>query len=285
MMRYDWVFKRASIFIIYGWLLFFALIPLILVLITSVLTSDPQTIILWKITFANYAQLFHPVFLRIVVHSIVLAFTVTLLCLLIAYPTAFILAQCHPHSRPLLLMMFMVPFWTSSLIRTYAIMTLIKTKGLLNHFLLTLGIIHHPLQLLYTNTAVLLGLVYNLLPYMILPLYSNIEKLDKNLLDAARDLGANRLTVFLEITIPLTIPGIVAGTTLVFLPAMTLFYIPDILGGAKSMLLGNLIENQFLTLNDWPGGCATSIVLTLLMLVLMYFYRKTNRSNQAKGLL
>jgi spermidine/putrescine transport system permease protein len=118
---------------------------------------------------------------------------------------------------------------------------------------------------------------------MILPLYRNIEKLDKNLLDAARDLGARRLTVLFEITLPLTIPGIVAGSILVFLPAMTLFYIPDILGGAKSILLGNLIENQFLSMNDWPGGSTTSTILTLLMFVLMYFYRKTNQDHQIRG--
>lgn len=282
-MKHDALLKKISIFTVSGWLILFSLIPLVLIFITSFLTSDPQNLVILKATFANYIQVLQPIFFRILLHSIGLGLVVTFFCLIIAYPAAFILAQSHVNFRPLLLMLFMIPFWTSSLIRTYAIMTVIKTKGLLNHFLLSVGLIHHPMQLLYTNSAVLIGLIYNLLPYMILPLYSNIEKLDKNLVDAARDLGANRLTVLLEIILPLTIPGIVAGSILVFLPAMTLFYIPDILGGAKSVLLGNLIENQFLSMNDWPGGCTTSVILTLLMFVLMYFYRKTNQDQQLRG--
>lgn len=169
----------------------------------------------------------------------------------------------------------MIPFWTSSLIRTYAIMILIKAKGLLNSFLLWLGIIHHPLQLLYSTPAVIIGLIYSLLPFMILPLYSSIEKLDHSLIEAARDLGASKFRVFYKIIIPLTKPGIIGGILLVFLPAMTLFYIPDILGGAKSMLLGNLIENQFLQITNWPLGAATSTLLLVFMTLLILAFWKT----------
>ena len=178
-----------------------------------------------------------------------------------------------------------IPFWTSSLIRTYAILTILKTKGLLNSALLALGIIHHPIQLIYTNTAVLVAVVYNLLPFMIFPLYSNIEKLDTRLLDAARDLGAGKIKIFKAIILPLTMPGIMAGTLLVFLPAMTLFYIPVLVGGAKSLLLGNLVESQFLEMHNWPGGAATSIVLTLFMLLLIFIYTRFARGKQRQELL
>lgn len=175
--------------------------------------------------------------------------------------------------------MVIIPFWTSSMIRTYAMMAILKAKGFLNALLLSLHIIHLPLLLLYTNFAVIVGLVYNLLPFMILPLYANIEKLDYRLVDAARDLGANWPTIFRRVIIPLTTPGIMAGIILVFLPAMTLFYIPDIMGGSKSMLLGNLIEDQFQFSNNWPAGSATSIILTVIMALMLMIYRRKQSAN------
>ncbi len=279
------IIRRGSILSFTCWLAIFALIPFTLVLLISFLSYSDNDPIIWKFSLANYLQLLKPVFFIILVRSLMLAAFCTLLCLILAYPFAFLLSQIHIKNRSLLLVLLIIPFWTSSLIRTYAILTLIKAKGLINHSLLFLGIIHHPMQILYTNTAVIIGIVYNLLPYMILPLYSNIEKLDHNIFHAARDLGASKIRILWRIAIPLTLPGIVSGITLVLLPAMTLFYIPDILGGAKSLLLGNLVEQQFLSMNDWPGGAATSIVLTLLMLILIYFYRRTNKNATAEGLL
>lgn len=284
-MKTRWWVKEVSIASVSLWLVVFALIPLLMMFVLSFMQHDPDQIVIWHFTFKNYTQLFSSVYLLVFVHSLLLALTATLLCLLLGYPAAFLIAQSSPKIKPILMLLLIIPFWTSSLIRTYAIMTLIKAKGLLNTLLISLGIIHHPLQILYTNTAVVLGLVYNLLPFMILPLYSNIEKLDTNIFEAAYDLGASKLRTLFKVTIPLTLPGIIAGVMLVFLPAMTLFYIPDILGGAKSLLLGNLIENQFLLMNNWPGGAATSVVMTLLMLLLAAIYRYADRNNKMDDLL
>jgi spermidine/putrescine transport system permease protein len=173
-----------------------------------------------------------------------------------------------------------IPFWTSSLIRTYALIILFKANGLLNTFLLSTGLISEPLSILYTETAVFIGLVYTLLPFMILPLYASLLKLDRRLMEAARDLGATSRHVFFHIVLPLTLPGIIAGSTMVFLPALGLFYIPDLLGGARSMLIGNFIKNQFLTTSNWPLGSAASVVLTLLMfLLLVCFFISTRRAH------
>lgn len=284
-MKNNALIRLGAILSFTSWLAIFALLPFILVLLISFLSYSDNNPIIWKFSLGNYRQFLDPVFFIILLRSLILASFCTLLCLILAYPFAFLLSQIPVKNRSLLLVLLIIPFWTSSLIRTYAILTLIKAKGLINHSLLALGIIHHPLQILYTNTAVVIGIVYNLLPYMILPLYSNIEKLDHNIFHAARDLGAGRMRILWSIAIPLTLPGIVSGVTLVLLPAMTLFYIPDILGGAKSLLLGNLVQQQFLSMNDWPGGAATSVVLTGLMLILMFIYRRTNKNASPEGLL
>ncbi|MCZ6914823.1 MAG: ABC transporter permease subunit, partial [Rickettsia endosymbiont of Ixodes persulcatus] len=202
------------------------------------------------------------------------------ICLCLGYPFAYILARLKSKYKSLLLFLVIIPFWTSSLIRTYAIISILKAKGLLNTILLSLGIIHQPLSILYTGTAVMIGLVYSLLPFMILPLYANIEKLDIQFIDAARDLGANTVIIFMRVILPLTLPGIVGGIILVFLPAMSMFYIPDILGGAKSLLVGNLIQNEFLSAHNWPLGSAVSMVLTLSMGLLLLVYRRVNKIGQ-----
>ncbi|OGO92890.1 MAG: spermidine/putrescine ABC transporter permease [Coxiella sp. RIFCSPHIGHO2_12_FULL_44_14] len=263
---------------LYLWLGILAFIPLLLVLITSFLSHTDSHLLIWRWTLSNYHRLLSDAYFTILMRSLKLAFVSTLLCLFIGYPTAFIIARMGRYWKFLLLLLLIIPFWTSSLIRTYAMLTLLKTKGLLNTTLLWLGLTHHPLQILYTNAAVLIGSVYNLLPFMILPLFVNIEKLDNRLIEAARDLGAKRVRLFLRIILPLTLPGILAGSLLVFLPAMTLFYIPALLGGAKSLLLGNLIQDQFLVLRDWPDGAATSVILTLLMLLLIAIYRRFTKN-------
>jgi spermidine/putrescine transport system permease protein len=178
-----------------------------------------------------------------------------------------------------------IPFWTSSLIRTYAMVIILKTNGVMNSFLQWLGLIQEPIQLLYTPAAVVVGLVYSLLPFMVLPLYATIEKLDMRLIEAAKDLGARNVRIFWSIIIPLTMPGIIAGSMLVFLPALGMFYIPDLLGGAKALLIGNLIQNQFLSARDWPFGAAVSVILVLVMsllLVLYYFSILRNSNNRDK---
>lgn len=272
-------FKLFSLSLIWLWLGIFALIPIVLTLVTSFLSADPATIVKFKLTLTNFTELFNHAYFTILLHSFDLALACTLLCLIIAFPFAFTIASSKSKYRHLLLLLVIIPFWTSSLIRTYAILAILKTKGIVNSILLALGIIHAPIQILYSYFAVLTGSVYDLLPFMILPLYAIMEKLNPEYLEAARDLGANKTTTFIKIIIPLAMPGIISGSVLVFLPAMTMFFIPVLLGGAKNLLLGNLIEHQFLIANNWPVGAAISVFLTLFMgmFILVYW-----RSSQTK---
>lgn len=281
-MMHDKTFKRFSIGVVWIWLALFALVPNLLVLITSLMQRGDNELVRLQLTLRNYIVLFDPAYIRIFLDSLYLAGTCTLACLIVGYPFAYILARMQSRYKGLLMLLVIIPFWTSSLIRTYAIIAIIKTRGILNSLLLSLGLIHQPLHILYSGPAVLVGLVYNLLPFMILPLYANIEKLDARLIDAARDLGANKLRVFIKIIVPLTLPGIIAGSMLVFLPALSMFYIPDLLGGAKTMLVGNLIENQFLAARNWPVGSAVGVVLTLLMGLMLIVYWRANKKSQIK---
>jgi spermidine/putrescine transport system permease protein len=279
-MKHDDGFKQASLSIVWLWLFLFALLPFCLIIAASFLSHRESELITLPLTLENYHQLNNALYLRIFQTSFLIAGLTTFLCLLIGYPFAYLIARMQSRFKSVLLMLVIIPFWTSSLIRSYALIAIIKAKGILNALLMTLGLIEHPLPILFTNTAVVIGLVYNLLPFMILPLMTNIERLDHRLIDAAHDLGAKRFTIFRRIIIPLTMPGIVAGSILVFLPAMTLFYIPDILGGAKSILLGNLIQNQFLIAQNWPVGSAVSAVLTIMLATLILIYVWVTRGSK-----
>lgn len=283
-LRRPFSFKGYSLGLIWFWLSIFSLVPIILTLATSLLSPDISKIVCLKFTLTNYGALFNRDYFRVFIQSLYLASSCTLVCLILGYPFAFIIARSRAKYRPLLLLLMIIPFWISSLIRTYAIMAILKAHGLLNMLLLGLGIIHQPLQILYGYSAVLIGSVYDLLPFMILPLYANLEKLDDSYIEAARDLGANKITTFIKVIIPLSLPGIIAGSILVFLPAMTLFFIPVLLGGAKNMLLGNLIENQFLTANNWPVGSALSIVISLVMGIFILVYRRFSKPDDREGI-
>jgi len=276
----DKTFRALSISSMWLWLMIFALIPSFLLLMTSLLTHGDNELLQLRLTLNNYFSVFNLSYFKVFLRSIMLASSCTVLCLLLAYPFSYILARSEAKYKRILLLLVIIPFWTSSLIRSYAIVAILKTNGIINHFLLWTGIISQPLQLLYTHTATLLGLVYTLLPLMIFPIYSSIEKLDTRFIDAARDLGANKTQVFFKVILPLTFPGILAGSILVFLPAMTLFYIPDLLGGAKTILIGNIIQNQFLAARNWPMGATISIVLTLIMSIVLIFYWRTSPKRQ-----
>lgn len=245
-----------------------------MVIVTSLLSKDNIHLVALPLTLDNYTFLLSPAFAKILFRSIFIALIATLGCLLIAYPFSYLMVKSKRQS--ILLLLIIIPFWTSSLIRTYSLIAILKYKGLLNALLLKLHLIDTPLSLLYTNFAVIIGLVYNLFPFMVLPIFTNMERFDFRLIEAAKDLGANKWSIFTRVFLPGTSPGIVSGCLLVLLPAMTLFYIPNVLGGARSVLLGNLIQNQFLVLSDWPQGAATSVLLTLLLFLFLAIFRRQN---------
>ncbi len=275
-------FAKFSIFSVVFWLLLFALLPNILVLVSSFLTKGDDTFLIFSPTIQSYTKLFDPIYLTVFLDSIYLALGTTFFTLIIAYPFAYILATTPKKYQFLLLLLVIIPFWTSSLVRTYALIAILKTKGLLNALLLYIGIINEPLEIMYTQTAVFIGMVYTLLPFMILPLYVSIEKIDFRLIEAAKDLGASKYNIFKTIIIPLSLSGIIAGCTLVFLPSLGMFFIPDILGGAKDLILGSFIRNQFLLFRDWPFGTAASVVLLLIMFGLLALLAKSQKNSSPK---
>ncbi|GJH42113.1 spermidine/putrescine ABC transporter permease PotB [Pasteurella canis] len=270
-------FQKSTIAVIFGWLIFFVLAPNILVLIVSFLTRDSSNFYALPFTFENYTRLFEPLYAQVVWNSLYMSGLATLVCLIIGYPFAFLLTKINPKYRPFLLFLVVLPFWTNSLIRIYGMKIFLGVKGILNNTLMTLGIIDTPIRILNTEVAVVIGLVYLLLPFMILPLYAAIEKLDYRLLEAAKDLGANAFQRFIKVIIPLTMPGIIAGCLLVLLPAMGMFYVADLLGGAKVLLVGNVIKSEFLISRNWPFGSAISIGLTILMALLIFVYYKASK--------
>ncbi|SEQ53567.1 spermidine/putrescine transport system permease protein [Basfia succiniciproducens] len=270
-------FQNSTVAVIFAWLIFFMFVPNLLVLIVSFLSKDSSNFYALPFTFENYARLFEPLYGTVVWNSLYMSGIATVICLLIGYPFAFFMAKLNPKYRPILLFLLVLPFWTNSLIRIYGMKVFLGVKGILNEFLLFAGIIDEPIRILNTEVAVIIGLVYLLLPFMILPLYSAIEKLDLRLLEAAKDLGANGIQRFIKIIIPLTMPGIVSGCLLVLLPAMGMFYVADLLGGAKVLLVGNVIKSEFLISRNWPFGSAISIGLTILMALLIFVYYKANK--------
>ncbi|AAU37418.1 spermidine/putrescine ABC transporter permease PotB [Basfia succiniciproducens] len=270
-------FQNSTVAVIFAWLIFFMFVPNFLVLIVSFLSKDSSNFYALPFTFENYARLFEPLYGTVVWNSLYMSGIATVICLLIGYPFAFFMAKLNPKYRPILLFLLVLPFWTNSLIRIYGMKVFLGVKGILNEFLLFTGIIDEPIRILNTEVAVIIGLVYLLLPFMILPLYSAIEKLDLRLLEAAKDLGANGIQRFIKIIIPLTMPGIVSGCLLVLLPAMGMFYVADLLGGAKVLLVGNVIKSEFLISRNWPFGSAISIGLTILMALLIFVYYKANK--------
>ena len=276
-MRIREPFKLLAVGAIYFWLTAFALLPNLLVVIASVLERGSDEFVAFAFTLDSYRRLLDPLYLGVLLDSLGLAAATTALCLLLGYPFAYLLTRMPARWRPVLLLLVIIPFWTSSLVRTYAMVILLQTNGWLNQILLGLGLIAEPLELLYTEPAVIAGMLYALLPFMILPLYAALEKLDRRLIEAARDLGAGWITIFRRIILPLTLPGIVAGCMLTFLPGLGMFYVADLLGGAKTMLVGNLIRDQFLSARGWPFGAAASVLLTGLMGLLLWAYYLSSR--------
>ena len=269
--------QNAIIALIVGWLTLFVLVPNVMIIVTSFLTRDEANLIDLTFTSSNYLRLLDPLYAKVLMHSFYMAIIATVCCLIIGYPFAYFVAKMPEKWRPFMLFLVIVPFWTNSLIRTYGLKIVLGTQGVLNKFLMAIEIIDKPLRLMYTETAVMIGLVYILLPFMILPLYSAIEKLDHTYIEAAKDLGASKLQTILKVILPLTMPGIIGGCLLVLLPALGMFYISDLLGGAKNLLIGNVIKSQVLNARDWPFGAATSIALTFAMAVMLYAYYRAGK--------
>ena len=270
-------FQNITVAIIFGWLIFFVLVPNVLVLGTSFFFFFFSNLIDFTFSLDSYKRLFDPLYAQVMWNSLYMSGVATIICLLIGYPFAFMIAKLPSKYRPILLFMVILPFWTNSLIRIYGMKIFLGVRGVLNNTLISLGIIDTPIRIINTEIAVIIGLVYILLPFMILPLYSAIEKLDGRLLEAAKDLGAGTVQRFVRIILPLTMPGIIAGCLLVLLPAMGMFYVADLLGGAKVLLVGNVIKSEFLVSRNWPFGSAISIGLTILMALLLYIYYRAGK--------
>jgi spermidine/putrescine transport system permease protein len=251
------------------WLLLFIAAPLVIVVIVSLATRGPYGKTIYDFTPANFLRAFDPVYMRAYWRTIWIATATTLLCAVVSFPVAYYLALRAPErwKRPLLVLT-VIPFWTSFLIRTYAWILLLRSEGVINSALVSTGLIGAPLKLLYSDFAVLVGQVYGELPFMILPIYVALDRLDVRLLEAAQDLGANRFWTFVKVTLPLSRAGLIAGVVLVFIPSLGAFITPDLLGGAKSVMIGNLIQNQFAQLNQ-PFGSALSLILTAAVLLLL----------------
>ena len=270
-------FRTATLWLIWGWLLIFALLPNILVIAVSFLTRDTSDFISLPVTIDSYLRLLDPLYFEVFAHSLWMAGITTVLCLLLGYPFAWLVSRVHLRWQPLLMLLLILPFWTNSLVRVYALKLLLATNGLINKALLAIGIIETPINMLYTQGAVIVGLTYLLFPFMVLPLYAVFTDLRDDMLLASQDLGASRRQTFWHIVLPLTTPGIISGVLLVLLPAMGMFYVADILGGSRNLLVGNIIKNQFLDARDWPFGAAASVLLTLAMAVLLLAYRASSK--------
>jgi spermidine/putrescine transport system permease protein len=264
------------------WLLLFFIVPLLIVLLYSFLERGTYGGINWTFTLRNYQRIASSgIYLGVLWQSLWLGLITTVACLLIGYPLAFFIATRPPRWRNALLLLIIIPFWTNFLVRTYAWIVLLRTEGVVNVALQSLQILDEPLPLLFTPFAVIVGLIYGYLPFMILPLYATMERFNFSLVEAAQDLGGNDFRTFTRVVLPLTMRGIVAGSILVFVPAVGAFITPDILGGAKTLMVGNLIQSQFLKARHWPFGSALSIVLMAIVLVpvLIYFRVSEEKSS------
>lgn len=254
------------------WVALFVVAPTAIMLVYSFGRRGTLGGVVLDFTMDNYAAVLDPTYLKIVVRSILYSGLTTIICLVMGYPVAYYIGRADARWRNLLLMMVMIPFWTSFLIRTYAWVTILKNEGLLNGLLIQWQLITQPFEMLYTPAAVILGLVYTFLPFMILPIYTSVEKLDNALVEAAFDLGAGPVRAFSRVIVPMTSPGITAGILLVFIPALGLYAVNDILGGGKVDMIGNIIENQFKgNARNWPFGSALGITLLLAFGVAFWF--------------
>ena len=265
------------------WISIMILVPMFLIFLYSIIDPNDGRPLAFSFTLDNYRQVFTPIFLNTLRSSFMIAFIATLLCLVLGYPVAWIISQMSYKKQSTMILLFIMPMWINMLLRTYAWINILSRNGILNTILGFFNI--DPLNLMYTNFAVILGMVYNFLPFMILPIYTAIIKVDKSLIDAARDLGAGSRQVFTRVIFPLTLPGVITGIIMVFLPAVSTFVIPQLLGGGQFIMIGNLIERQFLLTGNWYFGSAISMILMLFIFVSIWLMKKFDSGEQSGGAL
>ena len=259
--------------------------PFLYMLVLSFLTRAETWGVVNEFTMRNYRRILEPLYFSTFVESVKLAVLVTVLVAALGYPFGYFMAKLPPRRRGLMLMLVMIPFYTSSLMRLYGWIIVLRANGLLDKLLIALHITSKPLKILYTYPAVAVGMVYALLPFMMLSVYSSVEKMDWALVEAARDLGAGSAGAFLTVTLPLTMPGLMTGVILTFVPSMGLFFVADILGGNKIVLVGNVIQEQLMKVHDQPFAAAMSVILMLMMTVMIWLYRRITGSGEMEGMI
>lgn len=260
------------------WSVIFIVIPLLLIVFFG-FTKEVEGRFVFSLE--NFERLMHPIYFKVFGRSLWLAFLSTIACILVGYPTAYIISKAKVSRQGILILLFILPMWMNFLLRTYAWMAILGKNGFINNVLTSLGF--NPVNILYTDAAVLLGMVYNFLPFMVLPIYTILSKMDQDLINAAKDLGANSFQVFTKVIFPLSIPGVASGITMVFMPAVSTFVISKLLGGGKIMLVGNLIEQQFMSVGDWHFGSAVSIFMMILILISMAFMNRFGNESSKEG--
>ncbi len=247
------------------WMIIFILFPLFLIFLYSITLRNANEIKTITFTFENFAKFFNPIYINVLIRSISIAALSTIICLFIGYPVAYLLTRINEENKGLLILLFILPMWMNMLLRTYAWMTILGNTGLINSFLSFLNL--PKINLLYNNNAVILGMVYNFLPFMVFPIYTALNKMDRSLIEAADDLGADSFTIFRKVIFPLSLPGVISGLVMVFMPAVSTFVIPRLLGGGKNILIGNLIEKLFLVTRDWNFGAALSMIILIIIFI------------------
>ncbi len=256
------------------WIAAGIVIPMLLIVLYA-FTKHGNSVMAFQFTLDNFIKFFDPVFIKVLMKSLEVALITTFFCIILGYPIAYIIANTNEKYQTLLLLLITMPMWINMLVRTYSWISILSDKGLINSFLIYLKL--SPVKMMYTDFAVILGMVYNFLPFMILSIYTALAKMDRAIIHASYDLGANRFQTFLRIVFPLSLSGVIAGITLVFLPAVSTFVIPKFLGGGQYMLIGNLIENQFITVGEWNFGSAISMIMAAIIMASMYMTRRFDK--------
>ena len=255
-------------------MILFVTIPLMYIIFISFMSRGVFGDVVYEPTMESYQTILDPTYFQVILKSLQAAGITTLLCILIGYPFAYIIARKPKDTAAKMITLLMIPFWTNSLMRLNAWLLLFQTSGPVNNFLVNFGLVDKPIGFIYTDELVMIGLITNMLPFAVLPLYSTIEKLEKSLLEASADLGANARTTFTKITLPITFPGIFSAIILVFIPSLGIYTVTDMLGGGKVMYIGNIIKNQFGSIRNWPLGAALSVLLILVTMLLIFIYTR-----------